>query len=244
MDWIALMLGVASSVIAAILVALFARSRGWLSFSWRSYSRRHSLYKRMERAGVTNFYASRDDFVKHRGAPRLLDYLSLARKSIGIAAYWMAHGVEMEGIAQGLAEMTRSPRNLQISVAIINPTAPYIGALASYLNMESRELIVRAQSSLDKLWEAREHLSPEERARFRLRVYDTPPIASVIILDAEESDGRVQIDIKAYKTPRHDSFAFELQREGHYLYELCRDAWLRLIEEAQDFEPAKHRVQF
>lgn len=200
--------------------------------------------RRIEAAGITNFYASRDDYYRYRGAPQLLDYLSLATKSIRIAAYWMSHGIEMEGIAQSLAKMAKPPRNLDITIAIIDPTAPYIPALASFLNMSARELIFRAQLSLSKLWEARENLLPEERTRFKIKVYSSVPIASVIILDAEQPDGRLQLDFKAYKVPRHFSFAFELRNRGRYLFDLCRDAWTRLLDEAEDLDPQEHLVGF
>lgn len=240
MDASSFLVGVLSSVVAAVLVGVVARSRGWFSFSWRSLTRSVMLQRRIEASGITNFYASRDDFAKYRGAPRLLDYLTLANNSIRIAAYWMAHGVEMEGIAQGLAAMTKPPKRLNITIAIIDPTAPYISALASYLDMDPDELRARARSSLLKLWQARQGLAEDERARLHLKVCTTSPIASVIMLDPEEPDGRLQIDVKAYKTPRNFSFAFELRHEDHYLYRLCRDAWIRLLLEAEDFNPELH----
>jgi hypothetical protein len=199
-------------------------------------------FKRMESAGLSNFYVNRDDYTKYRGAPKLLDYLSLAKKSVRVAAYWMSHGIEMEGIANDLAEMVKQPKNLDLAIAIIDPTAPYIHNLASYLSMSPDELTFRAQNSLIRLWQARQNLPEDLKPKFKIKVYSTVPIASVIILDAEETNGRVQIDLKAYKVPRHQSFAFELSGSGNSLYDLCRDAWSRLIKESEDFDPKRHLV--
>src|SRR5438128_7616159 len=105
-----------------------------------------------------------------------------------------------------MATLVKSPRKMEITIAIIDPTAGYIDTLASYLGMTCKELVLRVQSSLYKLHKAREGLTGAEKARFRLKVYNTIPIASVIILDAEGNNGRVQIDIKSYRVPRYHSF--------------------------------------
>jgi hypothetical protein len=150
----------------------------------------------------------------------------------------MANGVEMEGIVGGLIEMVRPPKRLKVTIGIIDPGAMYVAALASYFDLTEKELTLRMESALQKLWSEREKLSAEERARFRIKVYSAIPVASVIILDAHLPTGRVQLDIKAYKVPRHDSFAFELAGPEAPLYIRCRDAWLRLLEDSPDFTPA------
>ncbi len=86
-------------------------------------------------------------------------------------------------------------------------------------------------------------LSPDEKKRFRIKVYDAIPIASVIMLDSEEKNGRTQIDIKPYKAPRQNSFTFELSGRGHSLYDVCTSAWTKLLDEAEDFDPERHLTQ-
>lgn len=110
--------------------------------------------------------------------------------------------------------------------------------------MAPQQLIRSIQQSLYKLYKARERLSGDERPRFRLKVYDTIPVASVIMLDAGEKNGRVQIDFKAYRAPKYKSFVFEFSGHGNYLYDLCSDAWVGLIEAANDFDPQKHLQGF
>lgn len=66
------------------------------------------------------------------------------------------------------------------------------------------------------------------------------PIASVILLDAEEPHGRLQIEIKPYKSPRTASFALELSERGHELYDTCANAWLQLIDDSPDLNPTVH----
>ena len=87
---------------------------------------------------------------------------------------------------------------------------------------------------------AKAGLSDEEKTRFVIKTYAAIPIVSVIILDAGLSTGRLQIDIKAYKVPRHDSFGFEFSGEEKELYTRCRDAWLKLLNDSPEFVPPRN----
>ena len=233
-------LGVTSSAVASIALAVVGSSRGWVSFNWRLFRQKHALMKRLADAGMTNFYPSRADYALYRGAATLTDYVRTASSTVRIAAYWMADGVEMEGIAERLAEMVRPPKKLEITIAIVDPTAPILPYMAQYLDIELPELRSRIQWSLFRLHQARSHLSDQDRPRFQIRVYRSLPVASVVMLDPESVHGRIQIDIKPYKTPRHSSFSFELAQRGHPLYELCKDSWFALIQDAEQFSPEKH----
>ncbi len=234
-------LGVTSSAVAGIALALVGASRGWVSFNWRLFRQKHALMKRLEDAGMTNFYSCRADYALYRGAATLTDYVRSASSSIRIAAYWMADGVEMEGIAEHLAEMVRPPKKLEITVATIDPTAPLLSDMAQYLGLELAQLRSRIQWSLFHLDQARSHLSDQHRSRFQIKVYRSLPVASVVMIDPEGPQGRIQIDIKPYRAPRHSSFSFELAQRGHPLYELCKDSWLALIQNAEEFDPKKHQ---
>ena len=151
MDWKSLLIGVAGSILAAVIITMIARARGWVQFAWRSWSKNRELLQRLEAAGIVNFYASRDDYVKYRGTPRLLDYLSTGQKTIHIASHWLAHGAEMEGIIDGLADLVRPPKKLTIVVGITDPNSPYVGSLAAFFNIEEQDLVNRIRSAFTKL---------------------------------------------------------------------------------------------
>jgi len=216
-----------------------------ISFIWSilkrlPYLKRWTLNKRIRDSGITNLYTSRDDFAKYRDAPKLIDYLNLAEKEIYICAYWMAHGTEMEGIHEKIARLTKPPKKLEIKIALINPKSLYIESLAKYLNIDAEEVKQRISKSLIKLVQEKEKLAPDEKSRLTLKVYDAFPIASLIMLDPHYSNCRLQFEIKTYKRARHYSFSFELRNETTQLFQLCSEAWLELINDAEDFNPSKH----
>lgn len=243
MDPVTLIAGAISSVIAAILIAMFVRSRRALSANYNLLFARRSLQKRLESAGVVNFYASRVDRMKRRDNARLIDYLSSANSSVDICAYWLAEAIENEGFAEDLARLAEAPKKLRVTIAIVDPLAPIVPSLAQYLKITTSEANRRIQTSLDRLDNARRSLSEDAQSRFEIRVYSVIPVVSVIILDAESFDGRLQLDFKAYQAPRSDSFTFELQGKGKNLYDLCAGSFLRLIRDAEPFESRKRLLE-
>lgn len=237
-------IGIGSSIAAALIIALLLRSRPLANRILAAISRDFSFGRRIRRSGISNFYSSREEYALYRGATRLRDYLALAKKTINIAAYWMAYGTEMENIASFVAQMTKSPKSVKVTIATVDPTGSYIDPLAKYLDMSRDELVLRICASLAKLWEARESLSDEEKQKFSLKVYDTVPIASVIMLDVADPTGRIQIDLKPYKAARQNSFSIELQGEDTHLFRVCRKAWTQLLEDAEAFDPQRHLADF
>jgi hypothetical protein len=243
MNWNSFLGGVCSSVVGGGIIYVIGRTTGWIQFSFSGWWRYRSMFRRLRAAGLSNFYGSRADYAKYRNAPNLIDYLRTAKYSIVVAGYWMAHGNEAEAIANDIAELVRRPGNRDVTIAIIDPTGPCVSELANYLAMGQDELVSRIQSTLVNLYEARSRLLPEEQHRLKIKVYATIPIASVIILDGSLPQGRIQLDLKPYRVPRHFSFAFEITGPGHPLYELCAKAWGSLVADAADFDPKRHLTQ-
>jgi len=147
--------GIIISLIAEALIIVFARSLGWVALPFRTIRHVINLHNRLELNGFYNFYASRDDYVRFREAPRLPDYLGLAQKSIKVCALWMAESTEMEGVANAIAELVRPPRNIEVTICIVNPKGPAVDSLASYLDMKTEETRTRTTNALMRLCESR-----------------------------------------------------------------------------------------
>jgi len=239
-DWKSLLIGVVATLIGAFLLYLWAVSRGWFAANLSRWRHNLAVGKRFRNAGLSNFYASRADFARFRNAASLIDYLRTAKYSIAVAAYWMAQGNEAEGIASDIADLALRPYERTVTIAVIDPTGPCIPELSHYLDIPQDDLVRRIQSSLSNLHIAWTRLGPDERNRLTIKVYKTIPVASVIILDGNLPDGRIQVDIKPYRVARNNSFSFELTGPGHVLYDLCFKAWDGLIAEAEVLNPAVH----
>jgi hypothetical protein len=237
---VTLVLGVIASLIAVWLIGAWGRARGWFGTARLQRRVDRDLLTRARAAGLSNFYGSRTDYTRYRGAPRLTDYLATARHTIMVAGYWMAHGNEAENVAASLAQLLDNRRELSATIAIIDPTSPHLSQLADYLGLPEAEVRDRIVASLRSLHFARLSASADAQKRFDLRVYRDLPMASVILLDVESDEGRVQLDFKAFRAPRDSSFGLELRGPNSPLYGVCRDAWSDLIARAAAFDPAVH----
>lgn len=233
-------IGVASSIIATILIALALLGRSKFADAYRMRRKELNIAKRMYAAGLSNFFASRGDYARYRNAPRLIDYLDKASSRILISAYWMAQGAEMEGVVDGLEALIREPRRISITIVVIDPTASYVDALAQHLNVGQEYLVSRARGTLFTLHELYGRLSESEKERLVIRVHRTVPMASLIALDPDLPSGRLQIDIKPYKVARQSSVSFEFSGPGRALYETLKASTEKLVFDSLPFEPARH----
>ena len=73
--------------------------------------------------------------------------------------------------------------------------------------------------------------------RLELRVHNTIPFGSAIIVDHKESYGRIQIETKPYKAVLNDSFAFEIAPHGTSgFYQTLINGYEALIKDGNAIE--------
>lgn len=203
-------------VVAGILVAVVTGVAVYLARQLKSL--RHqlgeakSLARRLKSIGLSNFYESRDDYAKFRGASRLADYVALANRRIIVAGYWLAQGAEMEGIAADFRRLLATREGLSITIIIIDPDAEYVSAIADQMRLAPEAVIARAQDSIRGLVDLKSSLTSDMQDRLDLRTHAAIPFASLIVLDPEvETNARIQFDFKPYGCSRSDSIGFEIR---------------------------------
>jgi hypothetical protein len=230
--WNNLFISIVGSIIAACVIFYFVHSKEW----FKILIGRYRLNKRIYKAGITNIYESRDDYAKYRNypkiTPKLLDYLKLAEKNIYISAYWMAHGTEIEGITQGIIDLVKPPKSLNITVCVINPDSQCINAISQHLGMPEKELVERIRTSITKLKQAKNRLSKEEKQKMTIKTHDSLPVASAIILDYDSDNCRMQLEFKPYQVDRHYNCSIELSGKEKGLYKLLSDSFIKQINDA------------
>lgn len=236
LEWIK---SVLSELTVAAISAAITAAGTWIFLQYRRRRGRSKLALRLRETGISNIYASRDDYVRYRDAGDLPSFLSLAKKSVTIIGHWMAQGTEIQGVAESIAALVLPPKRLKVEIALVNPRSAIVPALAQYLGLSEAETTSRIEQSLMKLHLARLRLGDEERKRMRLLVYDTLPVASIIMLDPDEASGRIQVDVKLFKQPRQHSFTFEV-RGSTPLYSRFRESWGHIVQGAEVFDANKH----
>lgn len=233
MNWPEIWPQVVAGVLVASLSGLTIYLGRQLAAIRRQLGESKSLARRLKKIGLSNFYESRDDYAKFRGAPRLADYLAFANRRIIIAGYWLAQGSEMEGVTEDLRKLLEQRENLRITVIVIDPDAAYVPAIASQMKLPMAAVRARAIDSLRGLVELKSSLSSNKKEHLDIRIHASIPFASLIAIDPEsETDGRVQFDFKLYGSPRSNSIGFEVRSNKSQVAksliqtceQICRDA--------------------
>lgn len=189
-------------------------------------------------SGLFQIYTSRADYARYRGADKLTDYIAFGTHRVVIISLWMAQSIETDGFTQQLKALLERKTKLHVDIALLSPASAALPQLARHLDMTVDDARHRIEQSLMALHQMREHLAPSAKPRMGLRVYDSLPAFTTIIIDPDEDDCRVQIDLKPYRQPRHNSFAIEFKGCGKYMVELLRNAGSACFEDAHPYNPA------
>ncbi|MEU7873496.1 hypothetical protein [Dactylosporangium sp. NPDC049140] len=245
-----LIIGVISSMLATALVVLTAAAYRRYATPMNTLRRRIRLARQMDEAGLLFFFASRSDYQRFRVTPTTATYFRLAKRRIEMVAHSLAYGQLSQGIAGELASILEENPSLEIVLSTLSPRSAHVRPLAQYLKgapsgdeSHGDELERRLRSdlieTLTALHAAREAMPSAARFRFTIKVYDTLPVASVIMLDRGSSTGRTQVDLKLFGSPLHKSISFEIGN-GSALYNAATTAWGTLLDGAEIFDPARH----
>jgi hypothetical protein len=168
-------------------------------------------------AGLTAFYPSRDYYSIHRKAASSIDrYVSTAQKSLMMVSISLTTGVTMDGVLETFRQKLEGEQSeFTIIVSLLNPFKQHLmRALAPTLSLEPHELAKSIKEALRRLVKLKASIPDHAQRRFSIRVHDTIPLGSAILIDHHELTGRIQIETKVYRAPFRQSFAFEVAPTG------------------------------
>lgn len=181
---------------------------------------------------------SRDHYVKVREASTIDGYVDTARREIVIVSINLMTGVPFDGLCDVLTRRLNSDVSpVQVTISLLNPWKEHLMA-AIAPSIGTARLSESIQDTPRSLWDMRQGLSQKGRDRFTLRLHNAVPFASAIMLDADEANGRIQLETKPYKAPLKKSFAMEFRDVGEdCLYQTIRASYRRLIAEGDALDP-------
>lgn len=227
-----IIVGVISTAVVSLFLFIVARS--W-SRVRRAAIAQHTLAqlgfgRRMVKAGVSNFYVGRDEWLRFRRPPKLGDYLRRAKSSVRIACYWLAQG-SLEGVQRVYAELAE--RGVLVEVVMIDPRGPLPQVLAKDVETSADDIRRNVETALRGLEVLRASLSEPARQRLRIGVSSTLPQAAVILIDAGLPSSVLQLEFRPYRAPRIGSFSLEFGRSGGGpLHMALVESWMSYFHDA------------
>jgi hypothetical protein len=205
------------------------------------------MHKIIDEAGISAIIPCRDYYKKIRGKGSITEYISQTQYSLIITGISFATGLPIENLEREFKELIK--QDVKIIISLVNPS--YISCVDSVclsMNKEKNILINDISNTLKELWKLRESLGDDERKKLIIKVHNSIPFASAILIDADVPNclGTIQLETKSYKAPLRYSWAIELkEKKGgkNIMYNNMKESWLKLISDAEDFKPSNHLPQ-
>lgn len=196
--------------------------------------------KLMEASGLTAFYPSRKYYQLRDNAGSIDGYISKATKSVAMVSINLMTGMDFTNMCQVLKNKLEDNNAFTATISLLNPDkADLIFAISPvFLNRSKEKLCDSIKDTLTQLLIFKSTLSLEAQKRFEIRVHNTIPFGSAIILDHAEITGRIQIETKPYKAVLNDSFAFEVAPFGtDGFYDRLLKGYEELMKDGHEYQP-------
>jgi hypothetical protein len=204
---------------------------------------RAHLSAQVAAAGLTAFYPSREFYRKYRDTATIAQYVSTANHSVVMVSINLMTGVPIEGLCEALTAKLKANKTFTVTISLIDPEKLYLmKTLAPVLNTTPASLAHSIRASLIQLASERASLPLRARTRFLIRVHNTIPMGSAILLDHRDPSGRIQIESKVYKAAPLKSFAFEVMQTGvDGFYETLATGYDDLVKDGRDWTSSQSK---
>ena len=192
-----------------------------------------SVIEQIDAIGLSAFYSSREDYGKYRKNASSIDkYINGATDSICMVSITLATGIPVDDICKVFEIKLKQQKNFKITVSLLNPyNDDLYKAIMPLFKQNAQTLQDNTISALKMLVDFRNSLEAKEQERFFIRVHQTLPFGSAIILDGDTEKGTIQIETKPYDVGMRKSFAFEIKNNGGIFYETLKQSYYKLIDD-------------
>jgi hypothetical protein len=209
--------GIASLLSFLVGVATTQWGRGLLLDIGRSL-RVPLLGPKMVRLGLYDFFDSRTSLAQKRGSTKIIDYLDLAKKEVGIIAISLNYSVVHQALHVDLRNSIKTNPELQVYIFVLDPDSNALQTVAIATGRSVNELVQYIQQSLSRLRILIQGLDDSEKRRFHLHLYNTYIANTVFVIDPHEPGGRFFVENHLYKTPVNSRYSFECRRADSPMY--------------------------
>lgn len=195
------------------------------------------LIAQINSIGLSAFFSSRDDYTKYRtNATSIDEYITKAESSIVMVSITLSTGMTFDNVCTVFKSKLENYQDFRITVSLLNPYNDNLyAAIKPQFEPTASTLQSNAINSLETLVKVRNSLDINARKRFVIKVHQTLPFGSAIILDGETKNGTIQIETKPYGFGMRQSFAFQLENNGGYFYNTLLESYRKLVNDGIDY---------
>jgi hypothetical protein len=203
---------VASEVIAGLAVFVIVTLGGFLTFGrMRRIWRTLKFSNRMKRAGISNFFCSRQEFSTLKVGRSLSEYILTAEKELIYVGFYLSGGTDRARVDRALASLLQ--RRCHVELVLLDPDIEEdaLQRIEEFLAIATGTLRGALQNAVAHFIAFAGSLSAEDRSRFVLRRHRTILACSAFLIDLGEVKARMLIDTKIHGAGRDFSYAMEFE---------------------------------
>lgn len=196
------------------------------------------LIMQISNVGMSAFYSTRDDYGKYRTEASSIDkYINTAKEKVILVSISLSTGIQFDDVCSVISKRIKEQPNFQITISLLNPLQEMLyKSLDGVFNVKYQELKSQTMSTLIKLQSLKKTFNEEEQKRFVIKVHNSIPFASAILLDDDLETGRIQLETKPYKVGLRKSFAMEFKNNGKEFYRNIQISYQNLIDSAIEID--------
>lgn len=187
-------------------------------------------------AGLTAFYSERSSYRSRKGAHSIDAYVRNARSNLIMVSISLVTGIDFDDLMSVLAiKLENKDVPFDLSISLLNPQKNCLmESICGAFGKTAASLANDITEGLNKLLDARNSMSSQAQAQFKMYLHNTVPFGSAIIMDFDKPYGTVQIETKAYQAGLGKSFAFEvMQSKKDGLYPTLLKGYIALLRDAE-----------
>lgn len=186
--------------------------------------------------GLSGFYPSREHYNLRKDAESIHSYVNTAKHSLIMVSISLIKGINFDNLRSVLERKLEDRENqFEATISFLNPNKNFLmESLSQNFDKDEESIRMDISDGINRLLAFRSKLSSNAQSNFRVRVHNSIPFGSAIIIDHDKPYGKIQIETKPYKAPYGRSFAFEaipVKRDG--FYDTLLKGYLSLISDGE-----------
>ena len=229
-------LGILSSIVAAIILALVVRLQLFLYPNLRPAWNILKSIGRLRKAGINNIMTSRADYRFLRGGETIPRYLlGSVRFTLTYVGFWHAKGVEMENLRSVFIDL--ASRGHAIEMVLLDPDIDdsRISFMAKHMGISVTSFRHRLSDAWTEMIQHQREIPAQSRRNFVLKAHTEVIHSSAFIIDLGRPSARTLVDFKLFGTEREGAFAIELvpTRAPDSLYQRLTESFMSIRDAAR-----------
>lgn len=190
----------------------------------------------IKETGLTAFFPSREYYNFRGDTSSIHTYIDTAQEKLVMVSISLVKGINFDDLRTILErKLENRHKNFEAIISFLNPEKDYLmESLCSVFEKGKADIIKDIKDGIELITIFKNKLSHSAQKKLTLRVHNTIPFGSAIIIDYDKPFGKIQIETKAYKVPMGKSFAFEVipyKKDG--FYDTLLKGYLSLINDGQ-----------